>query len=206
MAFLRGEPPGRLYFITMDDAPIGHVEQVETACRAGIRWIQLRMKDASDQEMLEVALEARRICDAWGGVLIINDRVEIARASDADGVHVGLEDMPVGSVRRVLGADKIIGGTANTVEDILGHCVQGADYVGVGPFRHTTTKKNLRRLEAEQVRAPVVAIGGIGPGDVGGLVEAGVYGVAFSGMLVHAADPVVLIKSLDEEIKKVISC
>jgi thiamine-phosphate pyrophosphorylase len=177
------------------------------------------MKDASDQEMLEVALEARRICDAWGGVLIINDRVEIARASDADGVHVGLEDMPVGSVRRVLGADKIIGGTANTVEDILGHCVQGADYVGVGPFRHTTTKKNLspvlgmegfwrimRRLEAEQVRAPVVAIGGIGPGDVGGLVEAGVYGVAFSGMLVHAADPVVLIKSLDEEIKKVISC
>jgi thiamine-phosphate pyrophosphorylase len=218
-AHLRGRLPGRLYFVTMDGVPIGHLEQVEAACRAGIRLVQLRMKDASDQEMLAAALEARRICDAWEAVLIINDRVEVALASGADGVHVGLEDMPVGEVRRMLGVGKIVGGTANTAEDVMGHYHHGADYVGVGPFRYTTTKKNLSpvlgiagyrgimgRLGIVGIEIPVIAIGGIGPGDVGGLLETGVYGVAFSGMFVHSADRTGLIRSLEQEIKKVIPC
>jgi thiamine-phosphate pyrophosphorylase len=177
------------------------------------------MKEASDEEMLAAAKETRRICDEWGALLIVNDRVAVALSSGADGVHVGLEDMPVAEARRMLGPGKIIGGTANTAEDIIGHYRQGADYAGAGPLRYTSTKKNLspvlgmegyrwimERLASVRIQIPVVAIGGIGPGDVTGLLGSGVYGIAFSGMLVHAGDRIALVRSLEEEIKKVILC
>jgi thiamine-phosphate diphosphorylase len=186
----------RLYFITGETDPL---EQIEAACRAGIRLIQLRMKEAPDEEFLVTAREAMKICRVWGSRLIINDRVEVAAAVDADGVHVGKEDLPVREARRILGAGKIVGGTANTAEDIREHYLGGADYIGLGPYRYTTTKKKLSpilglegyqrvmpQLEAEGVSVPVFAIGGIGVEDIRGLVEAGVYGVAFSGLLVNA--------------------
>jgi thiamine-phosphate pyrophosphorylase len=186
----------RLYFITGETDPLW---QIGEACRAGIRLIQLRMKEAPDEEFLATAKEAMKICRSWGSRLIINDRVEAAAAVDADGVHVGLQDLPVREARRILGVGKIVGGTANTVEDIREHYRGGADYIGLGPYRYTTTKKKLspilglegyrrvmRQLEAEGVSVPVFAIGGIGVDDIGGLVEAGVYGVAFSGLLVNA--------------------
>src|ERR1700744_3520090 len=135
--------PARLYFITMDDAPTDHLQQVETACKAGIRWIQLRMKQAGDEEVRETALAAKRICADHGCTLIIDDRVAVAVAVDADGVHLGKEDMTVSEARRLLGESKIIGGTANVLEDILEHYRQGADYIGLGPYRYTTTKKKL---------------------------------------------------------------
>jgi thiamine-phosphate pyrophosphorylase len=200
----------RLYFITMDGAPIGHLQQVDEACRAGIRWIQLRMKQVSDAVFRETALAAKAICDARGCVLIINDRVEVAAAIDAHGVHLGLEDMPVSEARRRLGEGKIIGGTANTLEDIRGHYAGGADYIGLGPYRYTTTKKNLSpilgmegyrrimsRLKEEGVILPVIGIGGIGVKDVFPLLEAGLYGVAFSGMLVEALDRPGLVRALE---------
>jgi thiamine-phosphate pyrophosphorylase len=212
-------PPGRLYFITMDETPAGHLRQVEEACRAGIRWIQLRMKQASDAEVKETALAAKKICDASGSMLIINDRVEVAVAVDAHGVHLGKEDMTVSEARRLLGEDKIVGGTANTLEDVLEHHRQCADYIGLGPYRYTTTKKNLSpilglegyrqimlRLKQEGIFIPVVAIGGIGSKDVLPLLEAGLYGIAASGMLVHAEDRQVLVQSLEEEIKTIFIC
>src|ERR1700761_5240778 len=104
----------RLYFLTMDGAPIGHVAQVEAACAAGIRWIQLRMKQASDEEMLEAAIEAKKICGVYGCTFLINDRVEIAAEADADGVHLGKQDMAVGLARERLGQGQIIGGTGKT--------------------------------------------------------------------------------------------
>jgi len=187
----------RLYFLTMDDAPIGPVQQVEAACRAGILWIQLRMKLALDEEVLEAARAAKRICSEWGCKLVVNDRVEVALKADADGVHLGKEDMPVSEARRLLGEGKMIGGTANTIEDIREDWRQGADYIGLGPYRFTTTKKNLspilglegyRRImgqvKAEGIGLPVVAIGGIGMEDAAPLYEAGVQGIAFSGMLI----------------------
>jgi len=187
----------RLYFLTMDDAPMGPVQQIEAACRAGIRWVQLRMKLASDEEMLEAARAAKKICSEWGCKLVVNDRVEVALDADADGVHLGKEDMPVSEARRLLGKGKMIGGTANTIEDIREHWRQGADYIGLGPYRFTTTKKNLspilglegyRRImgqvKAEGIGLPVVAIGGIGMEDAAPLYEAGVQGIAFSGMLI----------------------
>ena len=218
-------PPARLYFITMDDAPVGHLQQVETACRAGIRWIQLRMKQASDEEFKEMALAAKKLCSGYDCTLIINDRVELAAATGVDGVHIGKEDMSVSEARRILGHDKIIGGTANTVEDILEHYGQGADYIGLGPYRYTTTKKKLspilglegyraimqrlREKEGEgelhawsQRGIPVIAIGGVGVEDVALLLDAGLAGVAFSGMLVHATDPKGLVDALEGEIRR----
>jgi len=238
-----GRPLERLYFITMDGAvmkdgamtmdgavtsdgvvtkdgvvtaggtPIGHVEQVEAASRAGIRWIQLRMKEATDAEVSAAATEAKKICDARGCVLIINDRVEIAAAVNAHGVHLGKEDMPVSEARRILGANKLVGGTANTLEDIRKHHLEGADYIGLGPYRYTTTKKNLSpvlelegyrrimsRLEQERIDIPVIAIGGIGVEDAAPLLDAGLYGIAFSGMLVHAEDRLALVRALEEKL------
>src|ERR1700761_5432606 len=168
----------RLYFLTMDGVAMGHVEQVEAACAAGIRWIQLRMKQASDDEMREAAVAAKKICEAYGSIFTINDRVGIAAELGADGVHVGKQDMSVGMARRMLGRGTIIGGTANTLEDIREHCRQGADYIGLGPYRYTTTKKNLSpvlglggyqrimdQLQREGITIPVVGIGGIERGD-----------------------------------------
>ena len=211
MASMTWRPLGRLYFLTMDDGPINHLQQVEAACQAGVRWIQLRMKQALDEEVMTTALAAKRITDAYNCALIINDRVAIAAAVDAHGVHLGKEDMPVKEARRLLGEDKIIGGTANTIEDIRAHYEQGADYIGLGPYRYTTTKKNLspvlglegyrqimRVLKQEQLFIPVVAIGGIEMKDAADLFDIGLHGIAFSGMLVHAGDRQAVVSAINK--------
>jgi thiamine-phosphate pyrophosphorylase len=207
--------PASLYFITMDGAPIDHLQQVESACRAGIRWIQLRMKQASDADVRDIALAAKVICTVFDCTLIIDDRVAVAAAVGADGVHLGNEDMTVSEARRLLGKDKIIGGTANVAEDIEEHYRQGADYIGLGPYRYTTTKKKLspilglegyrqimNRLRQEQIHIPVIAIGGIGVEDVAPLLDAGLAGVAFSGMLVHSDNPKGLVEVLEGEVSR----
>jgi thiazole synthase len=188
-----------LYFITMDDAPLSHLQQVTAACRAGVRLIQLRMKGEDDAGFRDTARAAKQICNGWGARLIINDRVAIAREIGAYGVHLGKEDMSVAEARVILGEEFIIGGTANTIEDIRLHYEQGADYIGLGPYRWTSTKKNLspilglegykrimEQMKAEKIDIPVTAIGGIGEDDIRGIRQAGIQSVAFSGMLVHA--------------------
>lgn len=197
----------------MDEGPLDYLRQVEAACQAGIRWVQLRMKQADPDQFLDIATEAKKICDEWSCALIINDRVEIAARIKAHGVHLGKQDMQPEEARRQLGDDFIIGGTANTVEDIRGHQLAGADYVGLGPYRYTTTKKNLspilglegyRRImdqcRREQINIPVIAIGGIGEGDAAPLLATGVQGIAFSGLLVHAADRKATIQLLKSTI------
>ncbi|HTI89875.1 MAG TPA: thiamine phosphate synthase [Puia sp.] len=204
-------PLGRLYFLTMDEGPIDHLQQVEAACQAGIKWIQLRMKQASDEEVRATALAAKEITDASGCALIINDRVEIALEVKASGVHLGKQDMPVSDARKLLGEDMIIGGTANTIEDIREHYAQGADYIGLGPYRYTTTKKNLspilgldgyrqilRVLKQEQMSIPLIAIGGIEMKDAASLFGAGLHGIAFSGMLVHTGDRAAMVRSINK--------
>jgi thiamine-phosphate pyrophosphorylase len=195
----------------MDEGPIDHLQQVEAACKAGIKWIQLRMKQASDEEVRATALAAKKITDANGCVLIINDRVEIALEVKAGGVHLGKQDMAISAARRLLGKDMIIGGTANTVEDIRDHYAQGADYIGLGPYRYTTTKKNLspilglegyrqimQILKQEEVSIPVVGIGGIEMKDAASLFGVGLHGIAFSGMLVHAEDRTAMVESINK--------
>jgi thiamine-phosphate diphosphorylase len=195
------------------------LEQIEVACVAGVGLIQLRMKKATDEEFLFTAREAKKICVLHGCMLIINDRVEAAAAVDADGVHVGQQDMPVREVRRRLGVGKIVGGTANTLEDIREHYLGGADYIGLGPYRYTATKEKLspilglegyrrvvRGLEEEGISLPVFAIGGIGVADVGLLMEAGVYGVAFSGLLVQAGDRAGLVREILKQFSYADNC
>jgi thiamine-phosphate pyrophosphorylase len=174
------------------------------------------MKQADPDQFLEIARAAKKICDEWDCVLIINDRVDIAAEIKAHGVHLGKQDMAPGEARRLLGDDFIIGATANTVEDIRGHYHAGADYVGLGPYRYTTTKKNLspilglegyRRImdqcRQEQIDIPVIAIGGIGERDAASLLHTGIQGIAFSGLLVHAMDRMATVRLLKEEIQKV---
>ena len=132
-----------LQFISHHSDKYSYLDSIRMALEGGCRWIQLRMKDATDDEVRPVAIQALQLCRDYGATFIIDDRVELVRELGADGVHLGKNDMPIAEARRILGPDYIIGGTANTIWDVKAHYSAGADYIGCGPFRFTTTKKNL---------------------------------------------------------------
>lgn len=191
-----------LQFITHYTNTISYLDSVRLALEGGCRWVQLRMKGASEEEMLPVALEAQRMCREAGATFIIDDHVELVRRIGADGVHLGKNDMPIDEARSILGSGFIIGGTANTFDDVFMHHRRGADYIGCGPFRFTTTKEKLSpvlglegyRSIMEQMKAagldmPVVAIGGITAADIPSIMATGVTGIALSGSVLRAADP-----------------
>lgn len=180
------------------------------ALEGGCRWIQLRMKDADEDEIEKTALRLIPECRRRGAIFIIDDHVELALRIGADGVHIGKKDMPVAEARRLTGPDFIIGGTANTFDDIRRIVSEGADYIGCGPFRFTTTKKNLApmlglegyknilsQMKEAGISLPLVAIGGITCDDIPCLLSAGVSGIALSGSILRAESPV-------DEMKKVI--
>ena len=198
-----------IQFITHETETIGYVEGARMALEGGCRWIQLRMKDASDDEVREAAAEIQPMCKAHDAILLFDDRVELAKELKADGVHLGKNDMPVDEARRVLGEEFIIGGTANTFEDIERLARQGADYIGCGPFRFTTTKKNLapvigiegyrdiiEKMKAAGIDLPVVAIGGITADDIDDILATGVRGIAVSGTVLRAENPVAMMKQI----------
>ncbi len=191
-----------LQFITHQTERYSTLDTLRLALLGGCRWVQLRMKQASGRELFEAALVAVRLCREAGATLVIDDRLDIALAAGADGVHLGQKDLPVSEARRLAGAGFIIGGTANTFEQVRRHWRDGASYVGVGPFRFTTTKTGLapvlglegyegivQRMMEEDIRLPLVAIGGIGREDIPQLLETGVDGIALSGSVLRADDP-----------------
>lgn len=191
-----------LQFISHSNERYGYIDSVRLALAGGCRWVQLRMKDATDDEVRPVAVEAQRMCRDAGATFIIDDRVELVREIHADGVHLGKNDMPVGEARRYLGDGFIIGGTANTFEDVKRHYEASADYIGCGPFRFTTTKKNLspilglegyrhivEQMQASGIHIPVVAIGGITADDIPSIMQTGVSGIALSGTVLNADNP-----------------
>lgn len=182
----------------ISQAPTGssHLQAIEKVLQSGGRWIQLRVKDAEEPQVLDIAMEASRLCRAYDAKLIVNDFPWVALQCNAWGVHLGLDDMPVSEARAILGADKCIGGTANTFEDIVKRAAEKVDYIGLGPFRFTATKKNLspvlgldgyirimQQMKAAKIDIPVIAIGGITLPDIELIKSAGVYGVALSGLL-----------------------
>ena len=198
-------------FITHYTEKYSYLDSVRIALEGGCRWIQLRMKDASPEEILPIAEEALAMCREYHATFIIDDHVELAKQIKADGVHLGKFDMPIAEARRILGKDFLIGGTANTFEDVLAHHKAGADYIGCGPFRFTTTKKNLspvlglegyRRIVSQMKEAgislPIVAIGGITKADIPSLMETGITGIALSGSILRAECPI-------EEMKEIIN-
>lgn len=185
------------------------LEGLEEALKGGCRWVQLRMKEASDEEFVSVALPACRLCHRFGAEFIVDDRVHLVNPLNADGVHIGKNDMPVADARRELGPVKIIGATANTPADALAAVEAGADYLGVGPFRFTTTKKLLApllggegiRRVVEAVRSagsrvPIVAIGGIETADLPEIRSTGVTGVAVSGLILNSEDKIKTTKDI----------
>lgn len=198
-----------IQFITHNTGSIGYVEGARMALEGGCKWIQLRMKDASDDEVRQAAAEIQPMCKEHEAVFLLDDRVELVKELHADGVHLGKNDMPIDEARRILGEEYIIGGTANTFEDIQRIAAQGADYIGCGPFRFTTTKKNLApvlgiegyrdiiaKMRNAGINIPMVAIGGITPDDIDEILATGVQGIAVSGTVLNADDPVAMMKSL----------
>lgn len=199
----------RLQFITHFTDKYTYLDSARLALEGGCRWIQLRMKGAADDEVRPVALEVQRMCREHGATFILDDRVELCRELHADGVHLGKNDMPLAEARQLLGPGYLIGGTANTFADVQSHARAGADYIGCGPFRYTTTKQNLapllglegyRRILDEMKKAgiglPLVAIGGIGVDDIPALLSEGVYGIALSGSILRAPDPVAAMRAV----------
>jgi thiamine-phosphate pyrophosphorylase len=161
-----------LMCLTQDGLPFSHVEQAERLCHAGARWIQLRMKNASTDDWLATATEVVRICRRHRAVCIVNDSVDIAVAADAHGAHLGSRDEDWGEARRRLGAGRILGGTVNNASDAFRAAeADYLDYVGIGPWRFTTNKKNLAPvLGAEGVRTLVAQLDGLPTWVIGGIV------------------------------------
>lgn len=197
----------QMQFITHHNDRYGYVDGAMEALRGGCRWIQLRMKGATDEEVEKAAGRLMPACHEAGAVFLLDDRVELARRIGADGVHLGRNDMPVSQARTILGEEAIIGGTANTSDDIRRLAAEGADYIGCGPFRFTTTKDRLSpilgldgyraivaQMECDGLRGPerhlpIVAIGGIVLDDVRDVMGTGVDGIALSGAILNATDP-----------------
>ena len=192
-----------LQFITHKAGGYDELSGAEAVLKGGCRWVQLRMKDASDEEFMAVGRKLAELCRSFGARLILDDRVHLVGEIGADGVHVGKNDMPVDEVRRLLGPGFIVGATANSFDDIASAAARGADYIGLGPFRFTQTKRKLspilglegyRQLMSESRAAgillPVVAIGGINSADIPDIMATGVHGVAISGGLLRAEDTV----------------
>lgn len=192
-----------LQFITHQTGLYSYFESARMALEGGCKWIQLRMKEAPLEEVEAVALQLKPICKEYGAMLIIDDHVELVKKLEVDGVHLGKNDMPINQARQILGEAFIIGGTANTFEDVVQHYRAGADYLGIGPFRFTTTKKNLSpvlglegyanilsQMKEAHIELPVVAIGGITYEDIPDIIRTGVNGIALSGTILRAENPV----------------
>lgn len=191
-----------IQFITHSNNRYGYVDGARLALEGGCRWVQLRMKEATEAEFMAAAAEIGRLCKEHGATFVLDDHVEWVEKTGADGVHLGKNDMPIDEARKILGNDKIIGGTANTFEDVERLYRQGANYIGCGPFRFTTTKKNLSpvlglegyqhivdQMKSHGINLPIVAIGGILESDIKSILATGVSGIAVSGGILNAENP-----------------
>lgn len=204
-----------LQFITHKSDRFSIAEEVKMVIDGGCRWVQLRMKDVSDEEVKSVAEQIIPMCQETDTILVIDDRVELTMDLKVHGVHLGKNDMPAVDAREYLGAGAIIGVTANTAQDIITYKKVDVDYVGLGPFRYTTTKSNLSpiigldgyhniitEVRNAGVELPIVAIGGITLEDVAKLMSTGVNGIAMSGAILSAENPTEYTKRVIEALNK----
>lgn len=203
-----------LQFITHHNDRYSYADSARLALEGGCRWIQLRMKGADEALMFKTATIVQAMCKRCGATFIIDDDVMLARRIGADGVHLGKEDMPIAKAREILGRGYIIGATVNSFEDIAG-VVSGADpdYFGCGPLRFTTTKQRLApilgiegyreimcRMRAAEIAIPLVAIGGVTKEDIPSLLRCGVAGIALSGSILQADDPIAEMQRVSDAI------
>ena len=183
----------KIYLVTDEKACLekDFYSCIEEAIKGGVKIVQLREKNISTKDFYEKALKVKEICKNYGVLFIINDRLDIAQAVGADGVHLGQSDMPIEEARKILKDKFLIGATARNIEEAKRAELLGADYIGSGAIFGTSTKDNAKKLEMEElkkivasVKIPVFAIGGININNVGILKNIGLQGIcAVSGIL-----------------------
>lgn len=205
-----------LQLITHRNSVYTDLEFAKMALDGGCRWIQLRMKETDPREIRSVSIQVKELCQHYGATFILDDHVELALEIEADGVHLGKNDMSIVDARKLCGSDFIIGGTANSLDDMIFIAEAGGDYIGLGPFRFTTTKQNLsptlglegyqsimRQYMRKGFHLPVVAIGGITVEDIGDIMKTGVNGVALSSEILNSDNPTEKTKQIIEKIELV---
>lgn len=201
----------KLHYISQSPFGSSHLQSIERVLLAGGKWVQLRVKDKTEAEVLPLAIEAAALCKKYGARLIVNDYPLVALKTGAYGLHLGLADMPVAEARAIVGPNMIIGGTANTLAHMLQRAEDGANYIGLGPYRFTTTKQNLspviglqgyielmKQAREAGMLLPVIAIGGIEILDIPLLLEAGVHGVALSGALTNQNNTTITLNTINQ--------
>lgn len=203
---------GRLHVLTdtVLQSRFTHLELAEQAILGGADTIQLRQKEGSTRELIKTAAEMRRLCAEKGVTFIVNDRIDVALAAKADGVHLGQDDFPIPLARELLGKDCIIGGSAATPEEIENCIRDGADYVGFGPVYPTGSKDDagpvsgidfLKRIVLT-TPLPVIAIGGIDEKNASHVMGAGAHGIAVISAVCCREDPRKAARELYDAVKK----
>jgi thiamine-phosphate pyrophosphorylase len=200
-------------FITNDFSELNEIEQIKTVCKAGANWIQLRLKNKTDEDILKLGKQAVEICRQYKATFILNDHVHLAKEIGAHGVHLGKADMSPIKARKLLGSNFIIGGTANNMDDVSQLHKAGVDYIGLGPFRFTHTKKNLapvlglegyeqilQECQNQNIKIPILAIGGIEIEDTANLMEIGLHGIALSSSVTSAKN---IIETTQDYLKQI---
>jgi len=203
----------KLQYISQGNTSEEQLKNIRKALENGCDWIQLRFKNATDNELYDLAQYVKNLCNVHNAILIINDNVDLAKKIDADGVHLGLTDMNVAEARAILGDHKIIGGTANTFKDVQKRAKEKCDYIGLGPFQFTETKANLSpvlgvkgyysiidKMKIKDIQIPVYAIGGITTENIEELMDTGIHGIAVSGLITQSNNPSELINELKEKL------
>ncbi|MGQ1929251.1 thiamine phosphate synthase [Ornithobacterium rhinotracheale] len=204
----------KVYYISQGNTPNEHLENIKKMVDAGVDWVQLRIKEGDKKEILSVASKAQKYCEEHGVVFIVNDDIEIAHFTHANGVHLGKEDESPEIARELLGKDKIVGGTANTWEDCQKLIDMKVDYIGLGPYRFTTTKKKLspilglegykqiiQKMRENHINIPIISIGGIELKDVEELQKIGISGIALSGFLHQEKEPKATVREIQSYFK-----
>ncbi len=203
----------KLQYISQGKTIEEQLYYIHHALDAGCDWIQMRFKNQTAKDTFALAEAVKFLCEEYLANFIVNDNLYLAQQIAADGVHLGLTDMNIAEARAILGNTKIIGGTANTFEDIQNHAKNGCDYIGLGPFRFTATKEKLspilglsgyysilQKMKNSKIDIPVYAIGGIAINDIYPLMETGIHGIAVSGMITKSDQKEKLIQQLNEKL------
>lgn len=193
----------RLLFITHQTPQCSYLQSITRALAGGCKFIQLRMKGAGYHEIKEVVHQALPLCKEQGALLTIDDHAELCLEWNLEGVHLGLNDMKTSEARKLLGPDVLIGGTANTFEDIQYQIAEGVDYIGLGPYQYTSTKTNLsttlglngylsiiQECRFNNIDIPIYAIGGINQADIPAILSTGVWGISLSSAILNAPNPI----------------
>jgi len=191
----------KLHYITHDIPHLTHIEQAQNACEAGAKWVQYRCLSQVDHELLNDINSIAEICDDWGTTLIVTNHIHLNGKADIQGFHIEDMNADFTALRKLVGNDITLGGSANTPENLIRIAEEGADYAGLGPYASSETKPNnyplitvekyksiIGVLSDLEIKMPVLAVGGIKIYDVNALMQSGIYGVAVSGAINFADD------------------